>query len=359
MAFVRRLLFCLNIVTVLLFLGASLAGIVRPSGFVWFSLLSYLFVPLFIVNVVFMLLWLCFARKEFLLSAVAIVLRIGMIPLFFQVGGNVHSEEDSALSIMTYNVHHFYGREFVGDIKDLSVIDSNAREFLSMVDSLKPQMLCMEEFAPKAHKTDVAGALVARGYRHAACAIPGKNRVGVVLYSKLPISNIIYIDSISKVAADVARGSDTIRVVCLHMGSYKLDEEDYAEFNSLSKGDFCKDSIRGTYHKVRRAIVTHGEEWEQLKPIFDGSPYPTLVAGDFNDTPASYVYQKMTGKGFLDCYREQGKGFCTTYHGKFPAFRIDYLLHSDEFDCLAYRRWKSDVSDHYPIYAQLLLLNER
>lgn len=359
MKLIRRVFMALNIAAVLLFLGASMAGIVRPSSVVWCSMLSYLFVPLLILNVLFVLVWLCFARKEFLISAVAIALRMGLVPLFFQVGGNVHSDEEDAFTVMSYNVHHFHGREFVGDIKDLSVIDSNAREFLTIVDSLRPQLLCMEEYAPKAHKTDVAGALMARGYRHAACAIPGQVRVGVVLYSKYPIANVVYIDSSSKMAVDVVRGRDTMRVVCVHMGSYKLDEEDYAEFNSISRGDLCKDSIRSTYHKVKRAILTHEEEWDQMKSVLEDSPYPTLLAGDLNDTPASYLYQKIAGKDFADCYKEQGKGFCTTYHGKFPAFRIDYIFHSDEFECVSYRRWKSDVSDHYPICAQLLLLNER
>jgi endonuclease/exonuclease/phosphatase family metal-dependent hydrolase len=50
---------------------------------------------------------------------------------------------------------------------------------------------------------------------------------------------------------------------------------------------------------------------------------------------------------------EQGRGFGTTYHGYYPAFRIDYVLHSLEFKTLSYKRVKTDISDHYPVVVTL------
>ena len=57
----------------------------------------------------------------------------------------------------------------------------------------------------------------------------------------------------------------------------------------------------------------------------------------------------------MDPYVNQGRGFGTTYHGPFPAFRIDYILHSHDFESLSYKRVKTNISDHYPIVVQLRL----
>ena len=79
---------------------------------------------------------------------------------------------------------------------------------------------------------------------------------------------------------------------------------------------------------------------------------PLIIAGDFNDTPASYIYQQATDL-LSDPYVEQGRGFGTTYHGPYPAFRIDYILHSHDLEALSYKRIPSAISDHYPIVVTL------
>lgn len=351
MRLIRNLFFFLNILAVLALFASSFAGAVRPSHFIWFSLLSYGFVLLVLLNVAFALVWLFFGKKEFLLSVAAIALRFALIPGFYQTGGCSQSEEES-LRLLTFNVHHFHGRDFVADVTDLNVIDSNAHQFFDIVDSLHPQLLCMEEFTQKAHNTDVGGALEARGYRYGACATPRTSKYGVVLYSKLPIVAVSHIDSSSKMSVDVKWGEDTLRLFCLHLDSYQLNEDDYKEIDHISHGDVQKDSIRGTLSKFKQTILLHEEEWDVLRPLIEESPYPVILAGDFNDTPASYIYRKMIKMGLQDSFKEQGSGLCTTYHGKFPAFRIDYIMHSAVLDCLAYRRVKSDISDHYPVFAQ-------
>jgi endonuclease/exonuclease/phosphatase (EEP) superfamily protein YafD len=83
----------------------------------------------------------------------------------------------------------------------------------------------------------------------------------------------------------------------------------------------------------------------------ENSRIPIIIAGDFNDTPASYIYQQAT-KMLCDPYVEQGRGFGTTYHGPYPAFRIDYILHSEDIKALSYKRIKTNISDHYPIVVQ-------
>ena len=84
------------------------------------------------------------------------------------------------------------------------------------------------------------------------------------------------------------------------------------------------------------------------------------MAGDFNETPASYFYHQC--RPYLkDSYCEAGQGFSTTYHGSFtrsrnatfPAFRIDMVLHTTDMEAISYKRIKSEMSDHYPVIVTL------
>ena len=82
----------------------------------------------------------------------------------------------------------------------------------------------------------------------------------------------------------------------------------------------------------------------------ESSPYPVIVAGDFNDTPVSYTYRVMR-RGLNDAFVEAGYGAGFTYSGKYPPNRIDYILYSDGIDCIDFDIVKVRYSDHYPVIA--------
>jgi endonuclease/exonuclease/phosphatase family metal-dependent hydrolase len=78
-----------------------------------------------------------------------------------------------------------------------------------------------------------------------------------------------------------------------------------------------------------------------------------VVCGDFNDTPNSYTYHQIS-KGLNDAFREAGSGIGTTYVGKIPFLRIDYILYSKErFDPLYFKVIRKNLSDHYPVVSTL------
>ena len=139
-------------------------------------------------------------------------------------------------------------------------------------------------------------------------------------------------------------------------GSYGLDESDQRQIQDISHGNVDSLVDGKTLQKFRRTIVNHEREWNVLQPYFESREGLTVVAGDFNETPASYFYQQGK-KYFVDSYCEAGQGFSTTYHGlftrskatTFPAFRIDMVLHTPDMEAAAYRRIKSEISDHHPL----------
>jgi endonuclease/exonuclease/phosphatase family metal-dependent hydrolase len=83
--------------------------------------------------------------------------------------------------------------------------------------------------------------------------------------------------------------------------------------------------------------------------------YYTIVCGDFNDTPLSYVHRTIQGP-LADAYAESGFGLGISYNQNFFLFRIDHIFHSSSMDAYNCRvDTRVNLSDHYPIYCYLKL----
>jgi len=342
----RSILLLINLVFAVALVFSTLSGVLPPHRLEWVSVLSFCFFGLLLCNVAFIIVWLCMSRWEFLLSAAAILVRCTFVPLFFQVGGTdevAHTADDGMLRVMTYNTHGFEGM----DDDTLMSRDSGAVLFLQMIDENEPDVLCLQEFFPSAKVYD---SLKSRGYTFCFSVHGNQDYTQSVILSRSPILRGSTMDKKSKFYADIAHGDHRVRVCCVHLDSYQLDSCDREGLRSLSR--FKQDS--STYRLVDKLIETtrrHETEWnDELLPLVESTQIPLIVAGDFNDQPASYIYQQAR-KHLDDAFVDQGVGFGTTYHGLFPAFRIDFILHSKRLHTVAYKRIKSPVSDHYPIIA--------
>ena len=160
--FFRVILLIINLLFALLLVLSTLAGKVAPSRFVPISILSYGYFVLLLCNVVFVIIWLCLSRWEFLVSVAAIVVRLSFVPLFFQVGGNIEAEAaDDNIKFMTFNTHSFEGL----DSDTAMTSDSGAHVFLTLVDKEQPDVLCLQEFFRPRHVA-VADSLKVKGYKY-------------------------------------------------------------------------------------------------------------------------------------------------------------------------------------------------
>jgi len=338
----RFLLLSLNLVCVLLLLLSTLTEWVSPSQMSLPSLLSYVCPYLFVINALWVVFWLCFVRKAFLISLAAILLRMGFIPQYVQLGGSseVAVDDASVLRVMTFNVHGFRGPD------DTLSADSGAARFVALLHREQPDVLSLEEFTvPRRYA--LLDTLQAMGYRYRHGA---RDRMaGVVLFSKYPVTPVAG-GGPGKVYTDIEWRQHTLRFVSVHLNSYRFTSNETLNLSSFNYNDT---SARSIFYKMRETIAWHEREWrDDLQPMIVSSPYPVVVAGDFNDTPASYIYQQMS-KLLNDAFVKQGRGFCTTYHGQVPSFRIDHIFCSDSFYVQAYRCIASDISDHYPVMAVL------
>lgn len=343
----------------LLLVASTLAGAVRPSRFMGFSILSYGYLYFAIANVFFVVVWLCAKSKWFLLPLIAIVARCGFLPLYVQVGGTEKlSDQELAefrpLKILSLNAHKFQGVN-----TEPALTDSNMLLFLEMVDAENPDVLTMQEYVGRGDTVHLTERLAQRGYSYRTSAYRNGSITGTVLFSKHPIVGVAHIDGV-KCRVDIQWHSDTLSLFCLHMDSYRLDDNNRREIRHISHGEVDSLTKSSTYQKFRETILSHESEWDTLEPMFRDHQRRTVVVGDFNNTPASYLYQQFKHY-FKDSYREAGQGFSATYHGSFVsfrrtmllAFRIDFVMHTDDIKTRTYKRIKSEISDHYPVVVTL------
>lgn len=354
MKVVRGILLTVNVVLALALLAATLAATVRPSSCIWPSLLAYGYLPLLLANVVMVVVWGVMKKWYALISVAVVAVRWAFVGLFVQVAGVGKAAEvaegAARVRVMTYNVHQFRGQVDTGYGSD-----SVARGFIELVDERQPDVLCMQEFSyPKG--VDVADSLLVRGYNHHYGTYHNLKGMpyGTVVYSKLPITYVRRLDR-EKLLVDLMHEVGSFRVCCVHVGSYRFEEEDYKGIDRALHGS-ASASLRGTVGKVKNTILVHEKTWnQQLRPVVEESSLPLIVAGDMNDIPSSWFYHQMS-RYLDDTFCERGIGLATTYNGGFPRFRIDMIFHSKGFRTVEHKRVKSTLSDHYPVVATMEFL---
>lgn len=90
--------------------------------------------------------------------------------------------------------------------------------------------------------------------------------------------------------------------------------------------------------------------------LLDQDPRPKLLMGDMNDTPDSGAL-RLFKRELADVFALRGQGPADTYPLPIiPSLRIDYVLASDRFLPRAGKVLRVAASDHYPVVADLTLL---
>ncbi|MCD6355167.1 MAG: endonuclease/exonuclease/phosphatase family protein, partial [Prolixibacteraceae bacterium] len=153
---------------------------------------------------------------------------------------------------------------------------------------------------------------------------------------------------------DVLVQRDTIRIFNIHLQSYQINPDRYSVIESPGT-DQEKDleELREMGIKFKKAFQLRAAQVREIRKYIGSSPYPVIVCGDFNDTPASFSYRQLR-QGLTDAFVASGKGIGRTYVGKLPSFRIDYIFHSKDFSSYNFQTYNFRMSDHLPISCDLV-----
>jgi len=352
----------INYLFIVLLLATNISPIVAPDVFWPITILALSFPALLIVNILFFLFWLVLLKRYLFYSLLAIILSYSLVLNHFQFGSS-HIENNQELSnhrIMSFNGHNLSNNNY-------SIGDKGVRaQIMEFVSSQSADIISFQEFQtyPTRGVNTVSDFKQCFGLSY-VYTIPylKKNEHEFldlfVLYSKYPILNShdFYMDGKAYgFYVDINIDGKTVRVFNLHLESNHFSRNDYQIFTeSESTFDQKKrNRVIGLLQKLRKYSVKRSYQARTIKTEIEKSPYPVIIAGDFNDTPASFAVQHISS-GMLDAFCEQGRGYSNTYNGELPPMRIDYLLFDKSIIIKDYKVLKADLSDHFPIIANFSL----
>jgi endonuclease/exonuclease/phosphatase family metal-dependent hydrolase len=186
-------------------------------------------------------------------------------------------------------------------------------------------------------------------------------KIGIAVFSKWPIigKGLIQLSPLYSgnqcLYIDIKKNEHVFRVYSVHLQSINFEPEDYRYLDTVTKsGKTDLSSTKRLGGKLKRAFIKRSEQVAIIKKHASQCPYPYIIAGDFNDTPSSYAVNQMA-TGLKNAFREKGFGLGRTYNGDFPNYQIDYVMTSQQFDVASYKIIEKKLSDHYPVYADLIL----
>lgn len=179
----------------------------------------------------------------------------------------------------------------------------------------------------------------------------------ISFYSKYEIienGSIPFVSNGDALYADVVVKGKRIRFVNVYLEPFQLHKSMVKPTSDIDENE---EKARGLVRKFLPVFKTHQKQVEILKDFIKQSPYPVILAGDFNSVPNSYEYYSVSDI-LQDCFLEAGNGFSTSFHDyKFPI-RIDYIFSSKELKPLSYKVDRTrKLSDHYPVMATFSLKN--
>ncbi len=362
--FTRNVLILLNVITGICFL-LGCYGSRFDSPNLWFigffPLTAFYF---FLVLLAFIFFWLFVKPLRMLISMAAIA--AGWIPLNHLVQARlvpnfVMEKHPKNLRVMSWNVQHF-------EILQYKTNPERKLQMIDMINQHRPDVACFQEMVAG----DKPGSInynpdflkkLGFNYFHYTynpkVDFDGNHHFGIITYSKYPIinkHNISYApndyNSIFQYV-DIVKGEDTFRIFNTHMQSLKLSESNlhFIEDPSLKDRADIRQS-RNVLARFKKGFIKRHIQSNRIKQVMNESPFPVIICGDFNDVPNSYAYNTI-GKGLKNTFEQKGTGIGRTFYGISPTLRIDHIFSDRRFNVEQYLRIKKNLSDHFPIIADL------
>ncbi len=349
-----RIFLALNILFALALLLSYLAVHINPDNFAFPALFGLAYLYLLLINLFFAIIWIVALRFEALISVLVIAAGLTHLSNYIKFQ-KPSGDKTGTFRVQSYNLRLFnYFETRRNTISE--------KRILELLKNQQSDIICLQELYimgnPELKEEAINAALGGKYYSHFKVISTGKNRYyGIATLSKYPIigrGDIVHAHSSSlSIYSDVIAGGDTMRVFNNHLQSFHLHRMERTFLNELAAASEDKETlseIKSISSSLRRGFIRRASQAKAVKAKIDVSPYPVIVAGDFNDTPVSYSYRTIR-KGLNDAFVSAGYGAGFTYKGNYPPNRIDYILYDDKLECRQFDIVKVRYSDHYPIIA--------
>lgn len=338
LSLINKLLYMINVVFVLLWFCAFLSPYINPKTFSFGALLAIGYPLLLLVHLFFILYWMLRFNKVIYLSVSILLLSYFFSVPVFQTKSKFKAlAKDNSFSILSFNNQLSY---FSGGQKEK--VQAHQSKIIHFLNQQNTDVLCLQE-ARKGMTSNL---------NYPYKAVFGFSQI----YSKFEIissKEIVFHETSTNNScyADLIIHKDTIRVYNLHLESLHLGNDDYdilKQWDEETLEEQLQDKTKKISNKISKASSKRVSQVEKIIESINNSPYPTLLCGDFNDVPQSYIYRKLNA-GHKDAFLESGKGFGATYRQLIFPFRIDFILADKRWSAYNFKVLEEKLSDHQAI----------
>jgi vancomycin resistance protein VanJ len=331
LSLINKIIYLLNSFLATILLLSYLLPYVSPKNIPTFAILSLLVPPLIILNIFFLIYWILNLKKHFLLSTIILVIGGVFSTPLYKLTENKSSLHDD-LKVMSYNVRMFNHWKWIDD-------QNIPGKISAFVSKQSPDILLFQEYYILKKQPFLYPYKYIRTKSQ-------KSKIGLAIYSKFPIINkgSLELENTANniIFADIVRKKDTIRVYNLHLQSLKLNtsKENFGQENSEKLIARLKERFKKQAEQTE-IFTAHEKQWKGKK----------IVAGDFNNTSYSWVYNQIL-EGKKDAFIEAGKGFGKSFNYWFPM-RIDFILTDKNAIVNKFTSFSEKNSDHFPILSKV------
>lgn len=351
-------MFC-NHVAVICLLISYMAPHVSPENFAFIAFFGISYPLIVLINILFVAYWAIQLKNRALYSLIIII--AGWSNIHHYVQFSLKSSPDKSkktIKVMSYNVKVF-------DLYNWSHNLETRAKMFGLLNDESVDIMCFQEFfsrdSSKFDNMDSLLNLQKAKFVHVEYPtnVKPNQHFGIATFSYYPIVSRGKIDfgyhsNNICIYTDIKIGSDTVRVYNMHLQSIAFSKSDYKYAEELQNDIEAEDmeQSKNIMRRLKKAFVKRAKQADLISASIEQCKYPVIVCGDFNDTPASYTYHTIS-KSLKDAFVESGNGFGRSYVGKFPSFRIDYILHSNKYKAYNFRTIREELSDHFPIVTYL------
>lgn len=309
---------------------------------------------LIILSILLFIYWAIRLKVIAFIPFLTIALSWGFIGSVYQLPlkqKNINGTGKASFNLGTYNVQGFkIGNQrpsIVGVISDFMM-------------EKKVDVLCLQEVDYDSTFTIDSIAKSFYYLPHYTYAISRKPGFHLMILSKFPIvrSTLFHFGQEGNQAmqADLVIEGDTVRVFNFHLQTTNFNQNKFeiVPENWLWNihGEAEKSST--VYNVLHRNYEKRTVQAGFIRKQIDATTYPVIACGDMNSNPSSFTYYQLKGP-LKDGFKTCGRGYEYTVMGLYRLYRVDYILHSKDFDGSSYQSYKLRYSDHKPVIMGITL----
>jgi endonuclease/exonuclease/phosphatase family metal-dependent hydrolase len=340
-----------------------LSPFISPEQAWWISFFGLGYPIFMIFSLSFLFLFILSRSRRMISLGIILLLGTPLHIRYFSTGWSSDIEnypKQNSIRVMSYNVRLFDYYQWLADNRK-----TTRNAIYDHIKNVQPDVICFQEYLTVKNSNFIRerdiSALGDYNYFNEEYMISKADRqIGVATYSKYPIikTELVSFDNTQKQFAtytDIVKNNDTFRIYNIHLQSIRFQQDDFDFFNNQDgTSEEAANGIKRMIKKLKHAYPLRVAQAETILEHAKTSPFPTIICGDFNDTPMSYVYNSFNAN-FYDAFRGNYFGLGSTYAGRLPAGRIDYIFYSSDLKAINFSIQNEVHSDHYAITSEMVL----